>query len=386
MQNYPHLDHISQVLPAIEGRGEFIVADKGDYQVINYNVELPDTFDIDENHTLKDASGNELPVGMFRRECRGLIFDAKGKLISRPFHKFFNIGQRAETMPNKLDFRVPHIRFEKMDGSMIRPFFDGTDIVPGTKMGFTDVAQQPFEWIKNHAKCHEIVDFWETCIRNFNQTPLLEWVSPDNNIVVRYEEPKLVQLAMRDMFTGEYRYDFTCDELEACPVHEAIEDFDAYLEATKDDTDREGDIIVWPSLGLKVKQKNDWYVTIHRAKDDIANDRKLLKVILDNEIDDILPKLDAATVDRVNDFAAEFWVKFEKKMEQLDHDIATAIMEYGHDNKQIALNVIPNVHKRDSQFYFGVLKGGFIRDLMMRFVKNMTNNGRNYDELMEWIE
>ena len=40
MMNYdfPVIKNISDVLPAIEGRDEFVVAEKDGYNVINYNV------------------------------------------------------------------------------------------------------------------------------------------------------------------------------------------------------------------------------------------------------------------------------------------------------------------------------------------------------------
>jgi len=56
-----------------------------------------------------------------RRECRGLIFDAKtGELLSRRFHKFFNINEKEESMlENMTDLSGGHIILEKLDGSMI---------------------------------------------------------------------------------------------------------------------------------------------------------------------------------------------------------------------------------------------------------------------------
>ena len=41
---FPHITNISDVLPAIEGRDEFVVAEKEGYTVINYNVMMADTF------------------------------------------------------------------------------------------------------------------------------------------------------------------------------------------------------------------------------------------------------------------------------------------------------------------------------------------------------
>ena len=69
---FPVIQTIQDVLPAIEGRDEFIVVQKDGYQVVNYAVAFEDTFPAVES--VNDA---------IRRECRGLIFDAEDKLIAR---------------------------------------------------------------------------------------------------------------------------------------------------------------------------------------------------------------------------------------------------------------------------------------------------------------
>lgn len=72
MFNFPVIRHINDVLPAIEGRDGFYVADKGDYKVINYHS-IIDTFgaitDVDE---------------AMRRECRGIKFFPDGSIMARP--------------------------------------------------------------------------------------------------------------------------------------------------------------------------------------------------------------------------------------------------------------------------------------------------------------
>jgi RNA ligase len=52
----------------------------------------------------------------FHRECRGLIFSDKGNILSRRFHKFFNVNELEETHESLIDINRPHILTEKMDG------------------------------------------------------------------------------------------------------------------------------------------------------------------------------------------------------------------------------------------------------------------------------
>ena len=52
--------------------------------MINYVVSTPETF----------ATMNDIGDAI-RRECRGMIFDGDtGIIISRPYHKFFNAGEK----------------------------------------------------------------------------------------------------------------------------------------------------------------------------------------------------------------------------------------------------------------------------------------------------
>jgi RNA ligase len=106
---FPTIRHIDDVLPHVQGRDEFVVAEKDGYTVINYVVAMADTFHMEDANDLG---------GAIRRECRGLIFDADGNLMSRPFHKFFNVNERDETQSHAVDMTSEHVIMEKMDGSI----------------------------------------------------------------------------------------------------------------------------------------------------------------------------------------------------------------------------------------------------------------------------
>jgi hypothetical protein len=106
---FPHIESIDDVLPHIKGRDEFRVTDKGDYTVINYMINFEETFKWNEDDALGCA---------IRRECRGLAFDTEGEIISRPYHKFFNVNEKEETQIDKIDLTHSHIVLEKLDGCL----------------------------------------------------------------------------------------------------------------------------------------------------------------------------------------------------------------------------------------------------------------------------
>lgn len=196
---FPVIEHIDQVREAIKDRPEFIEAPREfrdghgvlhEYTVFNYMVAHTDSFDC--------------PI---RRECRGLIFDYKGEVLSRRFHKFFNLGEKEETFPENIDWNSSHVLMEKRDGSMITPLvFDSSIVRYATKMGITDIGMAVF----NKFNQRNYVDFAVTC-HNAGWTPIFEYTSPHNRIVLQYDNDELVLLAMRHNINGTYK---TYNELQ----------------------------------------------------------------------------------------------------------------------------------------------------------------------------
>ena len=191
--DFPEIDHIDDVIPHIEDWQEFKVMQKDWYTVINYMVAFEETFSL-----VRERSHYNMKI---RRECRGMIFDtATGNLISRPYHKFFNVGEREETNLDKIDLTQPHVVLEKLDGSMIRPIPTPEGFRLGTKAGITDVAMNAEYFVADKPQYREFI---LECI-NQGLTPIFEWVSRKNRIVVDYPEDNLILTAIRNTATGEY--------------------------------------------------------------------------------------------------------------------------------------------------------------------------------------
>jgi RNA ligase len=278
---FPYIEHISQVTPLVKDNPAFVIADKGEYTVINYLLASPEVFP--EVDTKEDA---------ILRECRGIAFDSKsGKIISRPFHKFFNLEERPETRLIWAETWEKFTAYEKLDGSMIRPLFLPSGMRLGTRMGITDVAMQAEQFIVRYPN-YEI--FMELCHKN-GYTPIFEWCSRKQRIVLDYSEDNLVLLAIRDTKSGIYLSKADIYEYGhslGIPVVRAS-DF-RYMQDVADHTKKlegqEGYVIVFNS-GHRVKVKSDWYVLLHKTKEFVSQEKNLLKCILTNALDDIKPTL-----------------------------------------------------------------------------------------------
>lgn len=382
---FPIINTIDDVLPAIQGRDEFIVADKGDYTVINYNVAFEDTFTIDPANPA---------VGAMRRECRGLIFYPDGRLMSRPFHKFFNIGEREETQLQNIDLSQPHEIMEKMDGSMIRPVMVGDDLRLGTKMGVTDTSIAAEQILKEGQLG------WMATMMLQGVTPLFEFVSPDNRIVVEYDQAELVLLAIRRNTTGEY---FSAKDIDALrdnkffPVVPFYGNVDGslsdYIARQRGKEGREGDIIAVGNMRYKIK--NDWYVRIHKVKDKIRSGRHILALLLENELDDVYPHLDEADFKKVKLFESSFHEAFKETARLLVDDVG-AVCRMAKDKKDLAVNIIPkstlNAFGKTLAFrvYDNMQRGDFdisfvVNQELLNHVKSHLFKNTKYDELAEFM-
>lgn len=370
---FPEIRHLDDVLPHIEGRDEFIVAEREGYKVVNYVVAMADTFDM---------TGPDDLAGAIRRECRGLIFDREGYIISRPFHKFFNINEREETQSHVVDMSQDHVIMEKMDGSMIRPIVIDGYLRLATKMGVTEVAMQAEAWLaaQDPAKKEWMRDAFDR-----NETPIFEWVSPFNQIVLAYEEADLVYLGSRNNFTGEYSFDENAP-FTAVPRYGSVEgNIGDYIARQREKEGREGDIIRFAD-GHMLKVKNDWYVRIHKTIDRILFDRNIISLVLNEEVDDVIPMLPKLQAERVRDVEARFWTAFKQTENRLRGLRMACDQSYEDDRKAIATLFVPTVEdKQMVPLLFRVIDGHDVRDVLMQHVEKQLFTNVKWDACAKWM-
>ncbi len=138
--------------------------------------------------------------------------DKNGNIIARPYSKFFNLGERSETFPETIDWDQKFIILDKLDGSMVHPILVDNAVVLCTKMGITDVVAPAQDFAEK--KGHKAIFYMDFCydLMKSGMTPIFEWCSRKQRIVVDYPNDMLVLTAIRKMVTGEYKL---YDQMEA---------------------------------------------------------------------------------------------------------------------------------------------------------------------------
>lgn len=309
--NFSFIRNISEFEPYLKDEKTFRKVVKDGYVVFNYNGLNPDNFPPVE--TLDDT---------YIRECRGIAFDANtGNIIARPFHKFFNMDERPET--SNIDFiNVPHIILEKLDGSMVFPLYLSNGTRLATKGGITDVSMKAERFIadKKHYQ-----DFIGTC-NLMGYTPIFEYVAPDNQIVIRYDEPQLILLAMRAMYSGAYHN-----------IHSKIGEFDSFrsgipivkkvfdndsimndnlLHKIRSFDTSEGVVVTFAN-GHRIKIKADLYVKLHRYIDITRSERLFVNSLLSEEFDDLYANADRLLKDKIDIWKTTYLINEKENAESI---------------------------------------------------------------------
>jgi RNA ligase len=305
--DFPQIKTIDDVLPHIEGREEFLVMEKEGYTVIKYAVAFEDTFQWDSND----------PVGSaIRRECRGITFDAEGNLICRKYHKFFNVGEKEETQLNKVNLYEPHIVLEKLDGSCVIPQPSPDGFVLTTKAGVTEISQQAEVFVADkphYAKfIHSMFDG--------KLTPIFEWVSRKNRIVVDYENDNLILTAIRNTEMGHYLPYFNMLDLAEhwnIPVVKAVDglavqNIELFVKQIREWENGEEGVVVRFDTGHMVKVKSADYVLRHKTKDAINQEKNVLQCLLNDSVDDLVPLLTPEDADRLKRFQNAFHASLDE--------------------------------------------------------------------------
>lgn len=219
-------------------------------------------------------------------ECRGITFNEQGECISRPLHKFFNIGEREETLIHNVDFTDADF-IEKRDGSMLIPVSINSKIHWKSKKSFfSDVAVKA-----NQTAPDNVLLLAKEGIA-VGYTPIFEFTHPEHQIVIDYgNQPKFVLIAIRNTQTGEYlsMYQqqtianlYGVESIQKAPGNKSSDEMIAELETVRN---FEG-WVVRHKNGMWTKAKSKWYLINHRIMTEMR-ERDIALAVIEETVDDI---------------------------------------------------------------------------------------------------
>lgn len=194
------------------------------------------------------------------RAARGIIFEkSTGKLVAKPFEKFFNLGSQEETFLYNLP-KEPYTAYEKYDGSLGIIFYYNNEWRVATKGSLKSEQAQ---------KAQELLYKYNLNSVPYKTTLLVEIIYPENKIVVNYgKEEKLVLLGAFDIETSKELPPESVgmlSKLTEIPLANVYNyTIEQMIELQKTlPKDQEGFVVRFDN-GFRVKIKGDEYCRIHK--------------------------------------------------------------------------------------------------------------------------
>lgn len=377
MYTFPKIKNIDDVLPAIKDCPEFGILRRGEYTVIQYNVVMADTFP--EVKTEFDA---------LRRECRGITFDKNGDILSRKYHKFFNVNEREETQIHRIDFSKPHYVLEKLDGSMITPLVLNDRVFWATKRGVTDYSDQVQGFVDSNKHYEKFaVDMFVSGV-----TPIFEWCSRQNRIVIDYPEDRLVLTGIRENYSGNYYsylalVDFAekykIDYVKTVDLH-----FKHLLDHTRGLEGKEGYVVRFEQGGHMVKIKSEWYTNIHSAKDELYFEKNIIRRIVDGNMDDVKPFLLESDLKRLEEYEKNFSAGLHLTLSEYCGIVESILGKFISDKRAFATSpefkLVPRIL---NSYIFGAMEGKYehnkneLENFLLRYISRSINSSNKVLEL-----
>lgn len=258
-----------------------------------------------------DTHFNDLAL----RQCRGITFNKEtGELVSLPFPKFFNINETEENRLYKLKKEKIVRTMDKLDGSMIHTFIVNDTICCCTKMG-NDNAQS----IASSKIIHSSSYDYKALIHEASAqsiTPLFEYTSPNNQVVIPYKTDALTLIGLRCMRTGKM---LSLDHFKHfdIPIVDSHEEYttESLLQKVLRERLSEGYVALYET-GELVKFKTPWYTNNHKVLT-LFRLRDVAKAHLEGSSDDII-----AILRTLNEYEKlEAYERAIKVVEKKVHDL-----------------------------------------------------------------
>lgn len=284
-------------------------------------------------------------------ELRGLCFVNNNGTWERNIlmQKFFNLGETLNYQLEDVQYKKIVRIQDKADGSIINFIkLPNGNVVAKSKMSFeSDQAIMAQEIYDNSKELQSLV----LSIMSDNKTAIFELISPFNQIVLPYNETKLVLLQIRDNASGKYltkeaidsylelhNYNVKAEEFELMP-------FEKLLELQLTEQNIEGWIVTLED-GQMLKIKTAWYFAAHHlTTSNITRENLLLELVLTDQLDDVLCVVQGEKKKYLEEMSSKIQHYFNHKVTEYKSLRGLYFNKFREDRKEFAMK-----HKNDELF------------------------------------
>jgi len=309
------------------------------------------------------------------RIARGLIMKDDGTIVARPFAKFFNLGEVAETQISELPWSEPVEIYEKVDGSCGIGYLDQDGCwklaTPGSMeseqaiVGTRILHEAHKEYISEF-NGREYYNSYAIEHLPIECTPVFEIIYPSNRIVVDYkDETFLVLLAIFEK-NGEEWHPRRVDQIAQACGFRRPKRYDIDLRGDIPFNDNEEGYVARFESGLRVKIKSPAYLRVHRLLN-YMSPKGVIELIRGKEYGVTLLQLPKGIQQDFDDIRASVQNSYDALKISVE-DIARRIPD--GDRKTKALWIQANAPNRLSGLVFASMDGKSIEDKLWRIVSD----------------
>jgi hypothetical protein len=299
---------------------------------------------------------------------RSRIETLDGKTVSQGFGKFVNLNQYCNDLTVTTSDVIEAIKNNdaiatlKIDGSLLIRSVYNNDIILRTRGSF-DYKGLENSWEVDSIFKYKYPLIWDINLYN-NMSLLFEWVSPNNKIIINYEEPELILIGA--VYHDTMKYAKMDEIIQISKVlnvkHTEFfvldnEGFNNLIEKTKTDSTVEGWVIRIHNEQTLVKVKCDAYLLKHRLKNNV-NIEYLIDMWIDNgcsSINDFINYFKETYDEEITLWAMPLILKMFEKINELNNDINNIknIVKNALNNKMnrkdFAINMM-NIYGKSKKF------------------------------------
>ena len=299
------------------------------------------------------------------KEARGIIIDIKTKeVVARGFDKF---GNSHEGYVDTIDWNTARVQ-EKVDGSIIKLFYNGENkndsvgpvlcgwqfatnscidakeaSLPNSKHNYLWLLQQTQEY-------KDILGMVLEGRLDRDNTYIFELVSPENQIVIKYDKPMLYHLGTRSNITGqEFEIDLGIQKPKQYALQSLDDCIEAAIELNKHSTDgfpiAEGFVVVDKDYHrIKVKSP-EYLVWHHKINNGILRGDIVYDLLREDDFNEITFEQNACK------YVFENYKKYKKQVIEILYKIKVLmgqvreLNKQGYTRKDIALAIKDNPYQ-----------------------------------------
>jgi RNA ligase len=219
-----------------------------------------------------------------------------------------------------------------------------------------------------------------------NSTPIFEWCSRQQRIVIDHPIDRLVLTAVRDNQTGEYMSYSAMQEIATNYNVEVVKAFAGFtsniaalMEQTRVLKDAEGYVIRFDN-GHMLKLKSEEYLLFHKVKDNLTMEKNVVAMMVNEKVDDLKAFMLAEDREHVEQFETAFWTGLNETVKEYERFYAERVVAGNIDRKRFALEMLPNAKKTDPFIHvmvFGQFEGHNVRNMVLDLVrKNLSTQNK----------